>query len=136
MEVAPRSFMLSIQDVRLRLEGAKEFTSEELQPPFGSQPSQFSLSQPGSPSWKKLAMPKCASAEMPPWYASWAGVGVGKFSGLGTRMRGWEAGVDVGGRETRASPEIEVGDATTPEAGRAFGSAVARAAAATAALTM
>ena len=56
--VAPSASKESTHALTFRLVGLKEETSLELQPPFGSQPCQFCAVQPGSPSWKNVAMPK------------------------------------------------------------------------------
>ena len=43
----------------------------------------MNLVHPGSPSWKKVAIPKWINAEIPPPYFSWCGVGNGGVMLLG-----------------------------------------------------
>ena len=64
--VAPRALNDSTHEDMFRLLGAKLETWLLLQPPLGSHPFQFSAVQPGSPSWKNVAMPKWIRAEMLP----------------------------------------------------------------------
>ena len=57
-DVAPTASMESTQLETLSFTGLNDAGSLLLQPPLGSQPFQFERVQPGSPSWKKVLMPK------------------------------------------------------------------------------
>ena len=81
-EVTPRFLKDSTQELTFRLVGLKEDTWLELQfvPFVMSQPFQLRCVHPGSPSWKKVAIPKWMRADICPWYANCCGVGMGKGS--------------------------------------------------------
>ena len=92
--------MEAIHAETLRLVGLKDETWLLLHPvPFvGSHWFQLSAVQPGSPSWKKVAIPKWISAETEPWYCSCCRVGMG----MAVLPPGYSTCVKAGGGETSA----------------------------------